>query len=409
VVSRQANDVRTLGAPTPMPAVDYIEEGSDFEVAQPVEVDLEEVNNYGMFGEDAKLIGEVDLNGINTYLIEYPSTGYCNPVNEAFDEVAVSSTDELLENNLMIRVWVTVDDYEYVQQETYYESIADSNLISTETFFNEYQDVDYFDVRLEFDFTYQVPVKVIKYPEIKDGTMFALETARDNGIDLFEFPGAQLNYIYSNQQWVGENTEYYYDRDFYPNTFKGEDAYNEAIEEKNKYPFTLLSANYDGNDNYYSVNYYDGTLSEVLNLNIIYGNCVDSFIKIDGVNKTVCVIEDSEAMQTETVYPSEVSSSSTGSASVEVYDDGYEIQEMDPDDIYVENPIDRDREWRSYQYIFQYGEYVVCINSNVEITTLTTINLQNTIIFQDFYDAIEKYRSDMDGMEEYYMDKPMPL
>jgi len=431
VVNKQSEMARIKGLPLSEPIMDieYSNEGNDSGVALPIEVnvdideDVENSNNYGVFGEDAKLIGTVNLNNVEAYLIEYPSVGYCNNMNRDFDEIAVSNTDfdieEQLENNLIIRVWVDVDNYEYLKQETYYKKISDTSLISTETFVNEYQKVVYSEVQKEFEFPYSVDIREITYPDVTDEFKFALDFAKDNAIKLFKFEDSHLEYIYSEALYIGENTEYYYDKDFYPNTKKGLESYNEAVQRQNRYPEAFLNTNYSNKDQYYSITYYESTLDEILNSEVIYGDCENTYLKIDGVNRTVCMIEESETMPKTMMMetgsdgePRAVNSNSTGSTTVgnaveeEVYEDSNDSQVIDPDGFYVDDPIDF--VWKSYDYIFKYGDLIVHISSNVEINNLTTLNLQNATIFDRLYNEVKQSNIDMDD-QEYNMDKPMPL
>ncbi len=233
-----------------------------------------------LFGENAQVIGTVNENGQEFYIVESSSDLNCDETN--FRALTISSKIPEATNRMIQHYQISSVDYKVVKTTAYLDSATDDRLISSSTTSEISTPVSGFDeVASQFTFPFNVEIRDIEVPDYSQENEINktreyinsqnLAVLKPVGIDVT----ASSVYVYDSREVV-DPYSYYQDRDFYPQGALGDKVYESA---------TAYLFQYDPNEYYEDGSYYPSALGSMYYNNADYTKSFNiNFYKDEGRN-----------------------------------------------------------------------------------------------------------------------------
>jgi hypothetical protein len=212
----------------------------------------QETDNIGsindFFGKDAQ-VEKVDENGKTYYIVIWTYESSCDISNSSITPVSsqersgTSTIDTGKTVTIISKSWVDAETLLFERDETYLDTVADSNLLYKMESEVENSNKTEAEVQSIFTFPYAVPVKTNDYahwvdPAIDQKIQKMKEYLKQTPLTLlfFQDPEIKLTLAYApdpeNELILEVNPsyiDYVNDRDFYPEGARGDKMYKEAI------------------------------------------------------------------------------------------------------------------------------------------------------------------------------------
>jgi len=247
--------------------------------------------NY--FGDSASVKRTETINGKDYYIIEYSYEVNCDGF-VSLDRWESNSVED--KKTLYTVTYASVDSYQILKTETYFNSVEPANLMDTTESMNENVNIDFSSVASNFEFTSNVPIREIDTssqsatvstydPDTEVQKSLAFAKSEDLTLVL-PLVSATNQYIYLNhtspEDYIATTNGYYPDRSFYPAGEIGDKMYNSyngitSALSIGTVPLSLGSISYTINDSSYNLSIYANSVEEKKVLN--------SFLYTDLQNK----------------------------------------------------------------------------------------------------------------------------
>jgi len=286
--------------PTPTGAPEDNSSSVSSEPSDTTTVDTNDVITQ-YFGPDADIVDTVTKNGKTYYILQYSYQTNCNQDMKylpLLDSVTSNYSTQSTSDKIIVQNLVDSTTFEVISNSNYLTSVSTANLLNSYTTTIETNNSTFDQVSDKFTFEYDVPVKTIVYsnydPSKEAQNVIDYLSKNSMTLLLLDLSGAKLQSAYSipASQDANIDTNYFYDRNFYPSGSLGDQMFNEAKGTTNGYIYSNLTLSYlftqSTNDYYIGVDVYPSSADETKLLPVASDNVTiqDFNLDVDGTTLT---------------------------------------------------------------------------------------------------------------------------
>lgn len=247
---------------------------------------LERIFDENYFGNNAEVTDVIDDDGKLYYVITVRDWMFCGEAASWKEIITVYKVDS--------------ETYAVVEKKKFIDRVRNDNRLYTETIDTTRDMVDALDVADEFEFDYEVDLRVVDYAAYEyDATTEYNKVVNhlvDDGIEI-TYPELDSTKIWSfsgrDFPEIVENEQYHRDRSFYRPDSHGEEDYQSVIAYYNEYPMYRSYYNNDDYNKSINIEYFDQYTADEIRSNYYEwyeGSCfvegTDS-ITVNGQTKNV--------------------------------------------------------------------------------------------------------------------------